>query len=54
MRKLDPYQLAFKYLVDVDDRLMSVTELGIIYSILPELLIDLQSNPGSLYVDVSE
>jgi hypothetical protein len=44
--KLNQFILAIDYVEGVDDRVVSVGELALIYAILPEVLRDMMSGSG--------
>ena len=45
---LDRFTLAMDYVEGISDRAVSVGELALIYSVLPELMLELMSQDGIL------
>ena len=54
MNKLGHYLLALDYIEGFNDHAVTAGELAIIYSILPGVLLDLQSGEESIFIDVTE
>lgn len=44
MNEQDQYFLALDYIEGFDERAVSIGELGLIYAILPEVLLDMMAN----------
>ena len=51
---LDRFTLAMDYIEGIDDRVMSVGELRLIYSVLPEVLLELMSPEGVMLTVTNE